>query len=183
MVTAVRWLLVLGLIGGALHLATPWLRHTLFVVQLLREERPVHLPVPVDGVPARAVTDSWGDARAIGRRHEGVDIFARRGTPVRSTTRGLIWRIGENPLGGTVVWVLGPGGDLHYYAHLDRIAEGAAPRQRISRGTLLGHVGNTGNAVNTPPHLHYGIYRSGTAINPFPLLRAPSPPSAPAEPG
>jgi peptidoglycan LD-endopeptidase LytH len=183
MLLAVRWLVALGLIAGALYLTMPWLRHTAFVVQLLREARPVHLPVPVDGVSARAVTDSWGHARAMGRRHEGVDIFARRGSPVRSTTHGLIWRIGESRLGGTVVWVLGPGGDLHYYAHLDRVAEGAAPRQRIARGTLLGHVGNTGNAIDTPPHLHYGIYRGGIAVNPFPLLRASSPPHAPAEPG
>lgn len=78
-------------------------------------------------------------------------------------------RRGHNALGGNVVWVLGPGGQRHYYAHLDRFAH-VPVGQRIEPGTVLGYVGNTGNARMTPPHLHYGIYGSAGAINPFPLL-------------
>jgi murein DD-endopeptidase MepM/ murein hydrolase activator NlpD len=170
---ALRLLLALATIAVLFALAAPWLRDAVYVMHLLSEERPTALPVPVQGVAARQLRDTWGAARGADRRHEGVDIFAPRGTPVLATTRGLVWRIGENALGGTVVWVLGPGGDLHYYAHLDRVAD-LAPRQRVEAGTVIGTVGSSGNAERTPPHLHYGLYRrGGGAINPYPLLAVP----------
>jgi murein DD-endopeptidase MepM/ murein hydrolase activator NlpD len=81
----------------------------------------------------------------------------------------MVIRIGRNKLGGNVVWVLGPGGQRHYYAHLDRFAY-VSTGQRIEPGTILGFVGNTGNASGTPPHLHYGIYGTTGALNPYPLL-------------
>ena len=167
--------LVIGtaIVGTLGALAAPWLRDLVYVAHLVREERPAALPVPVEGVSPRQVRDTWGARRPGGREHEGVDIFAPRGTPIRSATRGLVWNIGENGLGGTVVWVLGPAGDLHYYAHLDRVAE-LRERQRVDAGDLLGYVGNTGNAARTPPHLHYAIYRRGSgAVNPYPLLTRP----------
>ena len=103
---------------------------------------------------------------ARGRKHEGIDIFAARGTPVHSATEGIVLRVGANRLGGRVVWVLGPGGQRHYYAHLDRFADISAGLQ-VRAGTVLGYVGTTGNAAGTPPHLHYGVYESGGPINPL----------------
>ena len=142
----------------------------MYLSELLAENPPQQLPIPVQGVSMRAVRDTFGAPRPGDRKHQGVDIFAPRGTPVLATTRGLVARIGENSLGGTVVWVLGPGGDRHYYAHLNSVAD-IKIGQRIVPGDLLGTVGTTGNARATPPHLHYGIYRRGEgAINPFPLL-------------
>ncbi|MET0267974.1 MAG: M23 family metallopeptidase [Duganella sp.] len=132
--------------------------------------KPLALPVPVQGVPPRALRDTWGGARSEGRKHEGIDIFARRGTPVLSSTEGIVTKVGSNRLGGQVVWVLGPGGQRHYYAHLDRYADVSAG-MRIAAGRVLGYVGNTGNAAATPPHLHYGVYDVSGAINPYPLLR------------
>jgi peptidoglycan LD-endopeptidase LytH len=168
----IRVVIGLAIVGVIAYLAAPWIEDAIYIGRLLREDPPAALPLPVAGVQARAVRDSWGDARSGNRSHEGVDIFAPRGTPVMSTTRGIISSIGENRLGGTVVWVLGPGGDLHYYAHLDRVAD-IETRQRIEAGSVIGYVGNTGNAVNTPPHLHYGIYRRPLgAINPYPFLTA-----------
>jgi murein DD-endopeptidase MepM/ murein hydrolase activator NlpD len=67
------------------------------------------------------------------------------------------------------VAVFGPAGHTHYYAHLDQFA-GAGRGDRVQVGTVLGTVGNTGNARTTPPHLHYGIYTDSGAINPYPLL-------------
>jgi peptidoglycan LD-endopeptidase LytH len=169
-------LVIVGVIG---YLAAPWFENALFIGRLISEEHPENLPVPVSGVPLRSVRDSWGDPRPGNRRHEGIDIFARRGTPVLSTTRGIVSSIGENRLGGTVVWVLGPGGDLHYYAHLDRVAD-IEPRQRLAAGDVIGYVGSTGNAAGGPPHLHYGIYRRPNgAINPYPLLTAKPSATAP----
>lgn len=79
-------------------------------------------------------------------------------------------RRGVNRLGGKVVWVLGPGGQRHYYAHLDAWSV-LRKGERIQAGTILGYVGNSGNARGTPPHLHYGIYTPSGPVNPYPLLR------------
>lgn len=133
-------------------------------------DAPARLPVPVDGVAPGQLIDSWHAPRSGGRRHEGIDIFAPRGTPVRATTEGLVVRRGENRLGGRVVSVLGPGGQIHYYAHLEAWSE-VDDGDWVDAGTVLGYVGNSGNAAATPPHLHYGIYRRALPpINPFPLL-------------
>jgi len=172
---AIRFAIVVALAAALAYFAGPWLRHVLYVGELIAEDRPLSLPIPVRGVSVRALRDSFGAPRAGDRKHQGIDIFAPRGTPVVSATRGIVARVGENSLGGTVVWVLGPGGDRHYYAHLDSVAD-IRSGQRIVTGEVLGAVGNTGNARSTPPHLHYGIYRSaGGAINPFPLLTQPAP--------
>lgn len=129
------------------------------------------LKMPVQGVRPRQVANTWHAPRSPHRLHEGEDIFARRGTPVRSATDGIVWKIGDNMLGGHCVWVLGPGGRTYYYAHLDHWAEGLYTGEDVEPGTLLGYVGNTGNARTTPPHLHFGIYGPTGAIDPLPLLR------------
>ena len=152
-------------------LLEPYIERALYSMRLAAMPKPQALPVPVEGVRARALRDTWGGARSEGRKHEGIDIFARRGTPVRSSTEGIVSQVGTNRLGGLVVWVLGPGGQRHYYAHLDSYSDVEAG-MRIEAGRVLGHVGNTGNAKGTPPHLHYGIYDTGGAINPYPLLKA-----------
>ena len=168
--TALRWLVVVAVAALLSCLAWPWLKNAMYVSELLAEEPPQTVQVPVKGVAGRAVRDTFGARRPGDRTHQGVDIFAPRGTPAVSSTRGIVSRIGENSLGGTVVWVLGPGGDRHYYAHLDSVADIKAGEQ-ILPGAVIGAVGTTGNARGTPPHLHYGIYRRGSgSINPFPLL-------------
>jgi len=105
------------------------------------------------------------------RRHEGQDIFAPRGTPILSATNGFIYKIGENNLGGQTVSVIGSGGRVYYYAHLDSYAKGIEVGDRVTTRTVLGYVGTTGNAQGTPPHLHFGVYTMTGAINPLPLLR------------
>jgi len=152
-------------------LLQPTIERALYTMRLASMPTPTALPVPVEGVRTRGLRDTWGGARSEGRKHEGIDIFARRGTPVVSSTEGIVTQVGTNRLGGLVVWVTGPGGQRHYYAHLDRYSDVEAG-MRIEAGRVLGYVGNTGNAKGTPPHLHYGIYETGGAINPYPLLRA-----------
>ena len=151
--------------------------------QLTRMLPPAALPVPVDGVAARRIADTWGAARDGGARgHEGVDIFAPRGTPVRSATLGIVAAIRDGGLGGKQVWVLGPARERHYYAHLDDWAPGLGVGDVVRPGALLGFVGDSGNAQGTPPHLHYGIYGGAGAYNPWPLLRAAAADSAPDRP-
>ena len=126
------------------------------------------LPSPLPGLP---LTDTWGGARSEGRRHEGIDIFARRDTPIRSATRGVVSRVGPDRLGGRTVTVTGPGGYHHYYAHLERYAK-LSRGDWVQPGTVLGYVGDSGNARGTPTHLHYGVYTpTWRAMNPYPLLR------------
>ncbi|PZR18379.1 MAG: peptidase M23 [Archangium gephyra] len=140
-----------------------------------RYTKPVKkLSMPVVGMTARQARDTWHTSRPGRRQHEGIDLFATRGTPVVSATGGEVWRVGTDSLGGRVVSVLGDGPALYYYAHLDDWAPGLKVGQRVQPGTVLGVVGNTGNARTTPPHLHFGVYRVGwlksSAVNPAPLL-------------
>ena len=132
------------------------------------------LPIPVHHVKAKQLTDTWGAARGQGRRHEGIDIMAPRGTKVFSATEGLIADLRNNNLCGKVIWVMGPSGTWHYYAHLDGHKRGLQVGDYVKKGELIGYVGNTGNARHTLPHLHYGIYLEGKgrgAVNPYPYLR------------
>ncbi len=107
----------------------------------------------------------WGAKRDGGARsHEGIDIFADRGTPVLAATNGRIGFTGEKGLGGKQVWLRDTKrGQSLYYAHLDSISKTSGS---VKKGDTLGFVGNTGNARTTPPHLHLGIYKRG-AINPL----------------
>lgn len=127
------------------------------------------LPVPVHGITLSQIADTWGEARSEGRTHEGVDIFAARNTPVYAATSGYVLRVGENRLGGIIVFTVGPGGVRYYYAHLERVANGVQVGTPVTTDTVIGFVGNSGNAETTPPHLHFGLYTNG-AQNPYPLL-------------
>jgi len=171
-----RSLLIIVLAVGAYAFFGPYIKNALYAMHLASLPAPAALPVPVRGVEARALRDTWGGARSGGRKHEGIDIFAKRGTAVVSATEGVVLRVSTNQLGGQVVWVLGPGGQRHYYAHLDSYAD-IENGQRVRPGTILGYVGTTGNAAGTPPHLHYGIYETGGALNPYPLLRSSAAPA------
>ena len=95
---------------------------------------------------------------------------------MRSATPGVIVSIRDGGLGGRQVWVLGPGRERYYYAHLDDWAPGLREGRSVLPGDLLGFVGTTGNARGTPPHLHYGIYGAEGARDPLPALRAWRPP-------
>jgi murein DD-endopeptidase MepM/ murein hydrolase activator NlpD len=171
--TLLRSLVIAIVLLAAEGVLRPWLDDIAYALRLGALPAPTALPVPVAGVKRAQLADTWGGARSGGRRHEGIDIFAKRGTPVLSSTEGIVLRVGTNRLGGQVVWVLGPGGQRHYYAHLDRYGDVRAG-MRVRPGSILGYVGNTGNAATTPPHLHYGIYTAGGAINPYSLLQAGS---------
>lgn len=142
--------------------------------QLQQQPLSSRLPVPVQGVSRKQLNDTWGAARSQGRSHEGIDIMAEKGTKVYSTTDGLVASLKGNNLGGTVIWIIGPSGSWHYYAHLSKHKRGLNEGDYIRKGDLIGYVGNTGNARSTAPHLHYGIYLSGKgrgATNPYPYLK------------
>ena len=141
----------------------------LHVATLYFEPPDEKLQMPVEGVTRRQITDSWHAPREGDRLHEGQDIFSKRGTRVLSATDGYVLRVGENHLGGHTVSVIGAGARIYYYAHLDSYAP-IAVGDHVTTETLLGYVGNTGDAAGGPTHLHFGVYASGGAVNPLPLL-------------
>lgn len=129
------------------------------------------LAFPVEGHGPESVHSRFGASRDGGQRsHRGVDIFARRGTPVLAASAGRVNRVRDTRIGGKVVWVRDPVRNASvYYAHLDRqfVQDG----QEVQPGDTVGFVGNTGNARTTPPHLHLGLYRRGEgAVDPFPFI-------------
>ncbi|QMU29788.1 M23 family metallopeptidase [Adhaeribacter radiodurans] len=140
------------------------------------------LGFPVQGKGNSAIQSVWGQVRDNGaRRHEGIDIFASRGTPAIAATKGTITRVDETPIGGKVVWLSDDAANQHiYYAHLDTQLVQAG--QQVVPGQVLGLVGNTGNARTTSPHLHFGIYRFGHgAVDPYPFVYTPTQKAVPLQ--
>jgi len=126
---------------------------------------------PVLGKDSRAIHSFFGAPRDAGRRiHEGIDIFADRGTPVVAPLGGIVRSVRNGGLGGKSIFVTALGqGQTLYFAHLD--SQTVARGQTIQPGDMIGFVGNTGNARTTPPHLHLGIYTGFSgAIDPFPFF-------------
>jgi murein DD-endopeptidase MepM/ murein hydrolase activator NlpD len=118
---------------------------------------PQNFSMPVDGATKKSYNQKsfWFYPWGTSGTHKGVDIFARKGTPVRSSTSGFVLYTGQLKLGGNVVLVLGPKWRLHYYAHLDKIE--TTNYAFIANGEQIGLVGTSGNAKGKPSHLHYSI--------------------------
>ncbi len=121
-------------------------------------------PVAASGKPN--IGSFYGADRDAGiRKHEGIDIFAKKGTPALAAANGIA-QPGENKLGGKVVFLHPDDADYTlYYAHLD--SQLVHNGQHVMIGDTVGLVGNTGNARTTPSHLHFGIYTSEGAVNPL----------------
>ena len=121
---------------------------------------------PVQG--ARSFVDSWGAPRAGGRSHQGVDIMAPRGTPVVTPVAGTV-TTKTGGIGGLTFRLSGVDGNWYYGAHLDSYsgASGFLPA-----GTVVGYVGDTGDAKGTSPHLHFEIHIGGygNPVNPYPTV-------------
>lgn len=141
------------------------------------------LQIPVDGVQPRDLADTFDDARGTERRHEALDIMARRGTPVRAVDDGEVVKLFLSQPGGLTVYQFDRTRSVaYYYAHLDRYAEGLAEGQQLRRGDPIGVVGSTGNADPGAPHLHFAVFElgperqwwQGRAIDPLPLFRDPA---------
>ena len=137
------------------------------------------LLIPVAGIAPNRLVDTFNDARAVGRRHDAIDIMAPRGTEVHAADDGTIAKLFTSEAGGLTISEFDRTQAFsYYYAHLDRYALGLAEHQMVRRGQLLGYVGSTGNASEDAPHLHFAIARLGTdrawwkgdPINPYPLL-------------
>ena len=138
---------------------------------------------PVDAT--HSYSDSWGAPRSEGRTHKGTDIFAEKRSPVVAVADGKVVRIAKGARAGRYIVVEHDGGWRSYYLHLnndtdgtddgqsDVLVEGITVGAKVKAGDLLDYVGDSGNAEGTSPHLHFEIHSAaGTAINPYPHLRA-----------
>ncbi|WP_374724422.1 M23 family metallopeptidase [Calidifontibacillus erzurumensis] len=125
---------------------------------------------------------TWGDRRGWGglRIHEGTDIFAGYGTPVRSTSYGVVELKGWNKYGGWRIGIRDLNNNYHYYAHLSGFEKNLRPGQLVEAGQVIGYVGSSGygppgTSGKFPPHLHYGIYKDNGitewSFDPYPSLR------------
>lgn len=113
-------------------------------------------------------TDTWGAPRSQGW-HQGTDVFASKGTPVVANVSG-VFKQHPNRLGGLAYYLAGSDGVEYYGAHLDAYAAESGP---VSVGTVLGYVGNTGDAAATPAHLHFEVHPASKQYsNPYPILKA-----------
>jgi murein DD-endopeptidase MepM/ murein hydrolase activator NlpD len=119
-------------------------------------------------VPAATFVNDYGYVRPDGFVHAGVDLFAPRGTPIYAPVGGTAERY-PNPSGGNAVELYGNDGNRYYLAHLDQYGEMGS----VTAGSVIGYVGNTGDAATTSSHLHFEIHPGGGGtVNPFPTLVA-----------
>lgn len=147
-------------------------------------ETPARLLIPVAGVSADQLVNTFTEARAAGaRRHDAIDIMAPLGTPVLAAADGIVERLFLSRDGGNTIYIRSPDrAVIHYYAHLDGYADGLAEGAVVHAGEVIGRVGYSGNANPAAPHLHFAVvqtapeakwYEPGLAVNPYPLLRGP----------
>ena len=138
------------------------------------------LIIPVQGIAARDLRDSYTEPRGGGTRsHQALDIPAPRGTPILAAADGRILRKYSSKDGGLMIYAADASEKfILMYAHLDRYADGINDGTTLRQGDIIGYVGTTGNAPPNLPHLHFAIARAsdirdwwkGTPVNPFPLL-------------
>ena len=142
--------------------------------------QPSGLIIPVAGVRADQLVDTFSAARGEGRVHDAIDIPAPHGTPVLAVANGKILKLFQSQPGGTTIYQLSSDEKfIYYYAHLDRYAEGLSEGQTVAQGETIAYVGDTGNAGAGNYHLHFSItmtsdpkrWWEGVNLNPYPLLR------------
>ncbi len=123
---------------------------------------------PVQG--GASFSNTWGARRSGGRTHKGVDMFNARNTPVLAVADGRV-KFSSNSLGGRSTHIYADNGVVYYYTHLEGHPSDITSGQRVSKGTVVGFLGNSGNARYTSPHLHFEIRPGGVAVNPYPTVR------------
>ncbi|NWK96609.1 peptidase M23 [Sphingobium lactosutens] len=138
------------------------------------------LLIPVEGVPASALTDTFTQPRAGGSRpHDAIDIMAARGRAVLAAADGRVEKLYWSAEGGRTLYQRSTDGRfVYYYAHLDGYTPGLREGQALHRGQQIATVGSAGNADPSAPHLHFAVHvmqpgepwHGGRAVNPYPLL-------------
>ena len=139
------------------------------------------LIIPVEGIKKENLRDTFNDARSEGRVHNALDIMAAGGTPVLAATDGKIVKFHDSNLGGITIYQESSDNPrlVLYYAHLQRRADNLAENTEVKKGTVIGYVGDTGNAGAGNFHLHFAMwivddpkrYWDGANVNPYDYLK------------
>jgi murein DD-endopeptidase MepM/ murein hydrolase activator NlpD len=138
------------------------------------------LMIPVAGIKREQLQDTFNDARSEGRVHNALDIMAPLGTPVVAVADGEIAKFFDSERGGITIYQYSSDRRyIYYYAHLQKRADNLKEKDFVTRGTVIGYVGDTGNSGAGNYHLHFTIavlddgqrFWEGTDINPYPLLK------------
>jgi murein DD-endopeptidase MepM/ murein hydrolase activator NlpD len=124
--------------------------------------------------------DSFGYKRSAAQRkagkmatHQGIDISAARGSQLVAPVDGVVVSMDYSSVGGNFIKIRDKAGNIHYMAHLNALSRNLQAGSKVNAGTFVGTVGNTGNARDTKPHLHYEVrLPNGNRINPYPWLRS-----------
>lgn len=139
-----------------------------------------NLIIPVQGIMRDQLIDTFADARSEGRSHDAIDIPAPLGTPVLAVADGEIVKFHDSEKGGITIYQISATKKyFFYYAHLQSRDERIAEKQFVKKGTVLGYVGDTGNAGPGNYHLHFAItvvvdpkrFWEGVSIDPYHILR------------
>jgi murein DD-endopeptidase MepM/ murein hydrolase activator NlpD len=151
------------------------------IAAALEKLRDKELVIPVAGVGAERIEDTFAAARDGGeRQHNAVDILAPRNTPIVAADDGIVLRLSSNTLGGITIYTADRDREfIYYYAHLERYEDGLTVGKAIRKGETIGYVGTTGNAPKDVPHLHFqvmlwptdGKWWNGEPVNPYSALR------------
>jgi peptidoglycan LD-endopeptidase LytH len=137
------------------------------------------LAMPLPGLTAAQLRDTFSETRGGERQHEALDIIAPAGTPVLAVADGHVEKLFNSERGGLTIYQFEPSGRYaYYYAHLRGYAPNLTEGDAVKRGQVIGYVGSTGNADPATPHLHFAVFElgperqwwKGTAINPYPML-------------
>jgi hypothetical protein len=171
---SLKWLALVA-VAGVAWLAFPQLRGLAWIH--FRTSPPERHVLPLPGLQISELEPNFGAPRTLGP-HEGIDLVAPAGTPVLAVADGIIIDNRPSRIGGVALWVQGSGRRLYYYAHMKDLAPGMRRGTAVRAGERIGSVGNSGNGVDTPPHLHFAIYRVTSdllplryrAMNPYPVL-------------
>ena len=141
--------------------------------------QPGKLLIPVVGIRPEQLQDTFTDSRSEGRTHDAIDIMAPGGTPVVAVADGEIIKFHDSEAGGITIYQISTDKRFFfYYAHLQTRAAGISEGQIVKQGTIIGYVGDTGNAGPGNTHLHFSInavvdpkrFWDGININPYPVL-------------
>ncbi len=163
------FLILVGSVTGIANAVGDSLLFYVRVARLYSKDPPAKIKMPLPGISKKQIANTWHAPRGADRLHQGQDIFAARGTPVYSATNGYVYNIGENRLGGQTVSVIGAGGRVYYYAHLDSYAAGIGRRRLRNATDKTGFSRNNGQcarhaATSSLRRLHNNWSDRSTAV-------------------
>jgi len=132
------------------------------------ENRLAHIPAiqPILNQDLTRIASRFGrridPLYGVPRMHYGVDFTAPTGTEIFATGNGTVSRVGWEQGFGNTIRIDHGYGYVTLYAHLSRML--VRPGQQVTRGEVIGLVGNTGRSFG--PHLHYEVHYRGVPQNP-----------------